>query len=492
MITLTDIYGRQLDAASAASSGGYDMTWDILNDRKRANWAGDQDIINAISAKYSNIYWTPLVGSIDARSTIVLPLANARLVALGGMQAAPIVRHPLHSGDTLRVGGNGYGGGGFHLENLFFCHPGRIGYDGSGTLPGLLLTAGQAHICVHRAQGATIQFCGGYGGAHLIRVLDCNILTIRDCFSYGGVFDTNYTAAQEGISIVNIGVGLETGRNTSITIIGGALYGNPAPNGQVSMGGKTITAARRAGPLYGVFNNSCEDATMKGVFIGGMANSAVGWIPTDARAYNANFIIEGCNLDESNVDCVSVFNGDSSYVIPDTLILKGNTINGQCVAQAGLTVYGAGGGAAPSLRTLSSVGNIYRATLGPAVRLLGLQGGGMMGDHMRGYNCINSDDAQVGAGIVLDGPTSDVSLLEMRLGGGINGYDDPNAPDANGLSNNGCGYGVVRTQTPARITASRLHKMPFGKTNGSFLVRSVAGGGYSYDPSKMFDAPEFA
>ena len=486
------IGNRTRSLITVSQDNGYDMTSDILKARTSPSYAGDQDVMNTILAQQVNVSWNPLVGFIDARAPILAPLPNARIVSLGGKQCAPIVRDPAHTGHTLQVGGPGYGGGGVLLENLFLTHAGRIGYTGAGTLPGVLLKNNQTHLQVHRAQGGIIRNCGGWGAVHLMRFFDCNIVTISDPFSYGGVWDRSYAAAQEAVSVINLGTGPDGGRNTSIVVIGGALYGASVGTRTRTIGDKTVTAPERAGPLAGILINSCEDWTVKGVLIASMAEAGVKWAPDSARAYNVNGIIEGSNIDESNVDCISVFRGDASFSIPDGLTIKGNTLNGQIVAQHALSVYN-GPSSINSLLDLRFVDNVVRAVLSCGIQCFGLQGATFRGNSIRGYNMAYSNSIGQAAGVVLAGTSSSIDLSDNRIGGGINSYSDSGTPDANGLSANGCQYGVYRGPNLTDITGARLHQMPFGKTGGAFLARLLNDGAtYTFDPSAVFDAPTFA
>ena len=486
------IGNRTRSLITVSQDNGYDMTSDILKARTSPSYAGDQDVMNTIMAQQVNVSWNPLVGFIDARAPILAPLPNARIISLGGKQCAAIVRDPAHSGHTLQVGGPSYGGGGALLENLFFTHAGRVGYSGGGTLPGILLKNNQTHLQLHRAQGGVIRNCGGWGAVHLMRLFDCNIVTIADPFSFGGVWDRSYAAAQEAVSVINLGTGPDSGRNTSIVVIGGALYGSSVGNRTRTIGDKTVTAPERAGPLAGVLVSSCEDWTLKGLLVASMADSGVKWAPDSTRAYNVNGIIEGCNIDESNVDCISVFRGDAGYTIPDGLTIKGNTLNGQIVAQHALSVYN-GPGSINSLLDLRFVDNVVRAVLSSGVRLFGAQGASVRGNSMRGWNMAYSSSIDQAAAIVLAGTSSSINLDANRIGGGINSYSDSGTPDANGLSANGGSYGVYRGPNLTDITASRLFQMPFGKPGGAFLARLLDDGAtYTFNPTAIFDAPTFA
>ena len=477
-----------------AVDNGYDATQDILAARRKSTYTGDDaPAINAVATTQRAFCYNPEVGYIDARTQINLPLAGARIVKLGSRQQAPIVRHPMHTGNSIQIGSLTVPCGSAHLENLFFNHAGRIGYGSTqpiGSLPGVLLKNDQAHMYMIAGQAAKVINCGGWGAAHMLRVADTSGLLVDHMFTFGGVWDPDYVNAQEAVSIISLSSAGNAGRNAEVVVQNSQLYGSSVPDRVVTIGDKTVTAPRRAGPLAGVLVNSCENWRIDKTLIASMSDSGAKWAPDSARAYNVNGSILGSAIDESNLDCISVFRGDASYTLPNTLTVQGCTINGQLVARNACTIYNGPGGLT-SLQTLNWTGNTARAFLGAGIRLFGATQAQIRDGSIAGYNIAYSESLEQSCGVLVGGTTTDVDIANFRFGGGINTEADSATPNANGLSSNGCKYGVYRAANVSAVRGSRLQKGAFGKTGGAFLARQNNDGSYTFSNGEATTPPIF-
>ena len=486
---------------SVASDHGFDATWMVLQARTVPGWAGDQDALNRALALNSAVCVTNLVGSLDIRSSLILSRFGQHFVAIGGPRSIEIRRHPAMTTSTMVVGTEdpAGGAGAILVEGFWFTHEGRISYATpsypAGSLPGVLLKNDQAHIELHGVQAGIIRNCGGYGAAHGIRSLGSNGLLIDNLFWFGGVYDDRFAATKEAVSVINLASGSVHGHNTSIVVRDPQIYGSSAGDRLVQIGDKMVTAPRRCGPLYGILVNSCEDWYVIGGLIASMSDSAVGWRPDSVKSVNKNGHLLGVDLDESNMDCVSVFRASADYSMPDGLSMIGCHLNGQLVARNGLTVYN-GPNSIRSLIRLTMIGCHVRATLGAAIRLYGVDGADITGGSCAGYNIAWSESLEQASAIVIAGTSRDVDVQSVRLGGGINDRDDDPTPNANGLSANGCKYGIYRGPNLIGIIVGRIKQSPFGKPGGAVAVAANDNGdgtlAYTFNDPNSFDTYAFA
>lgn len=462
--------------------GLYDATYDILRARTLPGYNGDDAVaFNAISAVFKDIQLNPDVLYLNCKTSLLLPLANPKLVFQGGGQAIPIMRDAALAGSSTMIVGNptGAGCGSAVVEGAWFTQAGRIGWYSSnpeGTpLPGRL-TGSESHIEVHGAQSASITV-GGYGGVYLVSVFggnDCKV----NVASYGGMWDPLYTAVQESRAVVRLTRSATHGNGTCHQIINPMLVGGSVTaRRNVTIGNKTVSVTRRVGPLDGILIESCEKPKVTGGFSGGFARSNIAIYPV-ASSFISDVMIESHDIDESNEYGLFAFRASAGITCPYTVMVSNCTFNGQLIGLRAISIDGTNG--LHAVRNLRLTNNTYRAYLSGALLLTGVDGGLIKNERLAGYNCSANDTGAGGdattSGIFVSGVTQNVATRECLFGGGINQDNETNAPDAFGVTPNGTQWGFIDQTTGQGNTYTMPRAINFGIAGGGVTLGGTLDG----------------
>lgn len=446
--------------------GAYDVTYDILKARTAIGFNGDDaPALNAALSIFRDIEITPLVSQLNLKTTVYAPLANTRIASTGGLQSVPWVRDASHTGSTLVVGsadGTGPAAGSCHLENLWFVHPGRLGFvtmsqgGGDVALPNVL-TGGQSHIEVHGPQNGYARV-GGYGCPHFASTFGGAGMVWDNPFLFGGVWDPDNPLAQEGISQFRFTESPYFGHGTNHFLRTPHIYGGNATvqatatpgvtvplRRSVTIGNKTVQVSRRIGPKYGVLIESCEDFEIAGGFSAGYAIANFAYIPVSSTSYTCNVIISGHKCDESNLYGFYASRTSATFDRLDTLKIHDCTFNGQQIGERAVFIDGST--SLFPVQRLEIKNTVFRAYLSGVLKLTGVDGGELSGNTYAGYNGSANDTGAGGStdtfAILIDGITRNMKIESEVFGGGINFDTETNTPDAYGLSPNGTQWGMI-------------------------------------------------
>jgi hypothetical protein len=453
-------------ASELVVGGAVDATVPILKARVVPGWNGDDaPALNAVLASNRDVLLTPLVGQLFLKTTVYAPLANTRIASTGGLQSVPWVRDASHTGSTLVVGsadGTGPAAGSCHLENLWFVHPGRLGFvtmsqgGGDVALPNVL-TGGQSHIEVHGPQNGYARV-GGYGCPHFASTFGGAGMVWDNPFLFGGVWDPDNPLAQEGISQFRFTESPYFGHGTNHFLRTPHIYGGNATaqatatpgvtvplRRSVTIGNKTVQVSRRIGPKYGVLIESCEDVEIAGGFSAGYAIANFAYIPVSSTSYTCNVIISGHKCDESNLYGFYASRTSAAFGRLDTLKIHDCTFNGQQIGERAVFIDGST--SLFPVQRLEIKNTVFRAYLSGVLKLTGVDGGELSGNTYAGYNGSANDTAAGGStdtfAILIDGITRNMKIESEVFGGGINFDTETNTPDAYGLSPNGTQWGMI-------------------------------------------------
>ncbi len=471
----TPITARGLTRPNRAwvGEGLVDISYEVRRARDQSGYNGDDSVAfnAAVAAAGRGVQMNPEVGYLNCKTSLRLPVSNTKLVFQGGGQAVPIFRDAALAGASTMIVGTvaGAGAGSSVVEGAWFVHAGRLGWYGDhaeGTPLPDLLTGEESHIEVHGAQSARIRV-GGYGARHLVSVFGGNDCVVNVA-SYGGMYDPDFVALQEAVSVVRLTRSAVHGHGTCHTVDNPLIVGgNVSGRRPVVIGAQTVMVTRRLGPYFGVLIESCENPKIRGGFSGGMAHSNVGITPV-IGGFIANIAMEGHDADESNESAVYAWRQDAAAPCPHTLMISKCTFNGQLIGRRALEILGDNG--LYSIRNLQMEGNTFRAHLSGVGLLTGVDGGSIRNERLAGYNCAAANATggdPTTAGHFLGGITRNLKMRDILYGGGINQDGETNTPDTYGVTPNGTQWGRIDgTPAEANNTYSRLRAINFGQAGG--------------------------
>lgn len=466
--------------ADWVGEGLYDATHDILKARALSGYDGDDaPALNAVLATQRGVCFTPEIGALFVATPLLMPLANAKLATMGGLQAVPILRDLDHLGSTLVCGSPTNplaGAASVVLEDLWFVHEHRLGwYDGiraEGTALPQRLTGGQSHIEIHGAQNGRARV-GGYGCVYFASVFGGSGMVFENPFNYGGMWDPAYAACQEAIAHFRFTKSAVHGHGTSHAIINPHVYGgNTTARRDVVVGSKVADITQRVGPLYNVLGESCEDFEINGGFLGQASHSNFAIKPT-AGGFCQNWRVLGTILDEANENGIfAELNGGEPL---DGLFVRGGVFNGQTIGKRAINISGTVGF---SVERMLIEGVTTRAhTFGP-FRFTGVSGGIVTNIRSAGYNMAGNDtgagDSSGGCGMLVDGIASNLDIGPCRWGGGINADDETHGVDIHGLSPNATQWGLIDGTTGQGNSYHRQRSINLGLSGGGAVLGGTA------------------
>lgn len=465
---LVTTQGRSRQLISIGADHGYCADFDIFQARARGQdeWAA---LIKAVNTQPTRVTVTPAVGGIAINSQQTVTRANPSLVFMGGREQIPLVMQNSFVGQSaLRFGAPGVPIGSPLLENAWFVEPQSLGYSG-GALAVRRIN-NEAFVEVWGGQAVLLKDCGGYGMPHLVKLIGCGGANIRNLFAFGGVWNPLRTDAQQSISHVYLADGSAFGlsHNVNVTIDSPEMYGGNTLGVQPrTIGANTVQARLHCGPRYGVLVESAECVTINSGFAAGYAEAAVVTKPSNVNCVLLRVLLNGVCLDESNDAIIKTFRDSESYPLLDTLIVDGCSIEGQILATNGIRFEKTPLGFA-SVRRVLRTNSLIKATLGSAAVIDGADDYHEVNSNAYGYNLANNDDPRYSSG-VYNGGTGVALVFKSQFGGGQNALEETNTVDANGLTPNGCKWGVyaanVGTTQQAFTTTRNLAKAGGGRFN---------------------------
>lgn len=455
--------------------GLYDATYDIMRARSLPGYSNDDaPALNAVLAAQRGVCYTPEIGALYIGTPLSMPLANAKLASMGGLQAVPILRSLGNTGSSLVCGsptGDGPGAGSVVLEDLWFVHDHRLGwYDdhAEGTaLPGRL-TGGQSHVEIHGAQNGRARI-GGFGCVYFASVFGGSGMVFENPFNFGGMWDPANTNCQEAIAHFRFTKSDVYGHGTGHAIINPHIYGaNTTSRRNVTVGSKVVNITQRVGPLYNVLGESCEDLEINGGFMAQASHSNFAIAPI-MGGFCQNWRVIGSILDEANENGVySQLNGGEPL---DGLFVNGAVFNGQTIGKRAMNLLGDGGFSVERI-ALSNI--TTRAHTSGAFRFAGVSGGSISNVRSAGYNMAANNttvgDSSSGCGILVDGITKNFDIGPCRYGGGINSDDETNSVDVYGLSPNACQWGLIDGTSGQGNTYHRQRTINMGLAGGGAVL----------------------
>lgn len=459
-------------------SGAYNLDWGIKigGVQKYAPRNGvddDSEVLNAILAQETAVVITP--GIVNVKSSgLVSERPNTQLSGLGGLQAVTIQRSldlPVDQ-HTMRLGSSTTANGarGARITDLWFSHPGRL-QAGYTTLPSKAV-GDASQLAVYGAQKGYFSI-GGQGARSIVTLYGGSGNMIDRPFFYGGVWDPENSDLQESVAQIWLRYHPIHGHMTNTQVQKPEMYGSTQPGSYSRMIGTQLysqgTAGRRAGPLYGILIESCEDFGLEGGFLGLFGFANIGFVPASATDLIFNAKIRGTFIDESHEHGIYALNNYTDAQAVNQLDLDNVTFNGQGVCRSAMNIRGDGAGGY-SVRRMKAMNCKATAFAGGCFNLGGVDSGEITGLRAMGYNLANNDTSAGGSvadtsAVFLHNLTRLVEVENCRYGGG------PNS-EAEG---NNCQWGYYDATASGNLNRYyRQKSMGLGKAGGAIAFGTVS------------------
>jgi len=332
----------------------------------------------------------------------------------GGGSNSTLIKRTGNYGDTLVFGGATSASGHVCIYDMWFKHGSGDYTKGINSLPDLA-TSG-AHIRLYGSQQAIISNVWIWRLPYQLVFESGSLGIVENCHFYG-IWDNDYSAAQEGIAQLLL-KGLPTlGIVTSTTIrdcffTGDAAFARPVTF-TPSTGNVTLNITDCVGSQYGVQITDSEDLDMTGCYLSSHSNSSVLVDNTPADpAFQLR--IFGNFFDVAKYQSINIgpVNSQSSYIN-----ITGNTFNGEGTGLHAINVNSSSG----SFSSHSSIiaNNNFLAHIGTPILLAGLYASNVIGNTFTSYNILNvspSDPSYCSAVYVTD------QSAELTLNNNVVGY----------------------------------------------------------------------
>jgi len=302
----------------------------------------------------------------------------------GGGSNSTIIFRTGNYGDTLVFGSPTSSSGHICIYDMWFKHGSADYTPGVNSLPDLA-TSG-AHLRLYASQAAIISNVWMWRLPYQL-VFEAGSLGVVEKCNFYGIWDNDYSAAQEGISQFWLKnsplLGICTSTKVRDTVFSGSASIVRPVTFTPSTGNVIRNITDPVGSQYGIHITNSEDFDMTGCYVAGHSNSSVlidNTVTDPAFELRfANNFFDACKYQSINVGPV---NSQSSYIN-----ITGNTFNGEGTQLNAINVATSGGSYSSHSCTIAN--NNFLAHIGTPILLAGLYASNVSGNTFTSYNILN-------------------------------------------------------------------------------------------------------
>lgn len=288
-------------------------------------------------------------------------------------------------GDTVVFGSSSTSPGNVNVSNIWFVH--SFAYSPGDTSLANKVTTG-AHLRIWNSQPSKIKNCWFWRMQYGIVYQGGTLATLEDNH-FQQIYDSSYTAVQEGIANVYIATS-PTSFATDFRFARNSFTGNGSAARDVRYvtadGTTTVHISQAVGPQYNILVHAVEGLDIMDNYISGGSVNNLLLAPLSGKPC-LDIRIHGNFIDSGNGYQVALSPSSGATVFATSIY--GNTFNGEANSQGALYVNSIAG-ATPGTYNMTFSGNTAFAHVGTSVLLFGAHSSDVFGNTLTDYNCYNA------------------------------------------------------------------------------------------------------